>query len=174
MQENHDREKEIWLVFRKKSSGSVPFDYQMALDVALCFGWVDSLLRAIDDAHYMRKFTPRKPTSTWSASNKKHVERLILEGRMTEAGLRTIEAGKKSGMWDKGVSPPEVDTSLPGALLQAFEQSPVARKNYFSMAESHRKQYNIWINMAKRAETIHKRVQESIRLLEKGEELGLK
>jgi uncharacterized protein YdeI (YjbR/CyaY-like superfamily) len=146
----------------------------MALDEALCYGWVDSLLRSIDDEVYMRKFTPRKPASTWSEHNKKHVARLIAEGRMTESGLKTIEAGKKSGMWDKGVKPPEVDASLPGALLQAFQKSTAARDNYFNMKPSCQKQYNIWINMARRAETVTKRVQESIRLLEKGEELGLK
>ncbi len=174
LKKNHDKEEVIWLVFKKKSAGEVPFDYQMALDEALCWGWVDSLLKSIDEHHYMRKFTPRKSSSTWSEHNKKHVERLILEGRMTEAGMKTIDAGKKSGMWDKGITPPEVNDQLPGALLHAFQNHPKARDNYFKMRESHQKQYNIWINMAKRAETIHKRVSESIRLLEKGEELGLK
>ncbi|MCK4748092.1 MAG: YdeI/OmpD-associated family protein [Bacteroidales bacterium] len=174
LKKNHDMEEVVWLVFKKKGVGPVPFDYQMALDEALCYGWVDSLLRAIDEKQYMRKFTPRKPTSTWSEHNKKHVERLIREGRMTGAGMKTIEAGKKSGMWDKGVKPPEVNDELPGALLQAFQQNPAARDNYFKMSNTCRKQYNIWINMAKRAETINKRVNESIRLIEKGEELGLK
>lgn len=174
LKKNHDKEELIWLVFKKKSTGSVPFDYSMSLDEALCYGWVDSLLRTIDEKEYMRKFTPRKPTSTWSDHNKLRVERLISEGRMTAAGMKAIDAGKKSGMWDKGVEPPEVDDTIPGALLQVFQNKPLARENYFKMKMSCQKQFNIWINMAKRAETIHRRVGESIRLLEKGEELGLK
>ena len=126
--EHHDREDVVWLVFRKKGKGPVPFDYQAALDEALCMGWVDSLLKKIDEASYMRKFTPRKASSTWSERNKERVEHLILEGRMRPEGMP------------------------PGA----------------------QKQFNIWINMAKRAETVRKRVDESISLLEKGKELGLK
>jgi uncharacterized protein YdeI (YjbR/CyaY-like superfamily) len=174
LRKNHHKEDVIWLVFRKKSQGPVPFDYSMALDEALCYGWVDSLLKSLNEHEYMRKFTPRKPNSTWSEHNKKRVERLIREGRMTEFGMKTVEAGKKSGMWDKGIELPQLDDKLPGALLQAFQHNPEARDNYFGMKESHQKQFNIWINMAKRAETVSKRVTESIRLLEKGEELGLK
>lgn len=171
---NHHKEEVIWLVFKKKSTGPVPFDYQMALDEALCFGWVDSLLRTLDEYEYLRKFTPRKPSSTWSEHNKNHVKRLIREGRMTDAGMKTIEIAKENGMWEKGVKLPEVDDSLPGALLQAFQNNLAARDHYFKMSARCQKQYNIWINMAKRSETIHKRVHESIRLLENGEELGLK
>jgi len=174
LEKHHLDEDVIWLVFRKKGAGPVPFDYQMALDEALCFGWVDSLLKSIDEKEYMRKFTPRKASSTWSDHNKKHVARLMAEGRMRDAGRKTIEVAKANGMWDKGITPPEINDQLPGALLSAFQDHPNARDNYFKMAVKHQKQFNIWINMAKRAETILKRVDESIRLLELGQELGLK
>ncbi len=164
----------VWLVFKKKGAGPVPFDYPMALDEALCYGWVDSLLRAIDETEYMRKFTPRKPTSTWSEINKQKVERLIREGRMTSWGMKTVEVAKLNGMWDRGIKPPEVNEEIPGALLRALQDNPLARDNYFGMTLRCRKQYNIWINMAKRAETVTKRVAESVSRLEKGEELGLK
>jgi len=172
--QNHDREDVVWLVFRKKGKGPVPFDYQSALDEALCMGWVDSLMKRIDEVSYMRKFTPRKPTSTWSERNKERVEQLILQGRMMPAGMKTIEVARGNGMWDKGIELPEVDETLPGALLSAFQDSPLARNQYFGMPTRAQKQFNIWINMAKRAETVRKRVDESINLLEKGEELGLK
>ena len=174
LRKNHDREDVIWLVFRKKGAGPVPFGYQEALDEALCMGWVDSLLKKIDEVCYVRKFTPRKATSTWSDRNKERVEQLILEGRMMPPGMKTIEVARANGMWDKGVKPPEVDDSLPGALLFAFQGKPRARDHYFAMPVRAQKQFNIWINMAKRAETVQKRLEESIRLLEKGEELGLK
>jgi len=172
--QNFDRENVVWLVFRKKGLGPVPFDYQMALDEALCMGWVDSLMKRIDEVSYMRKFTPRKATSTWSERNKERVELLILEGRMMPAGMKTIEVARENGMWDKGVQIPEVDESLPDALLSAFQESPRARDHYFGMPPRAQKQFNIWINLAKRAETVRKRVDESINLLEKGKELGLK
>lgn len=171
---NHDREDGVWLVFRKKAKGPVPFAYQEALDEALCMGWIDSLLKRIDDNTYMRKFTPRKAASGWSDRNKDRVEQLILEGRMMPPGMRTIEVARENGMWDKEVKPPEIDDSLPAALLNAFQDHPLARDNYFTMPDRVQKQFNIWINMAKRAETVRKRLDESLRLLEKGEELGLK
>jgi len=173
---HHDTEQVVWLVFRKKGSGvsRIPFSYQEALDEALCMGWVDSLLKRIDELEYMRKFTPRKATSTWSEINKKRVEELIFEGRMKPPGMKTITVARENGMWDKGVKIPEVDDSLPGALLTAFQEHPLARDHYFGLALRAQKQYNIWINMAKRAETVRKRIDESIGLLEKGEELGLK
>ena len=93
---------------------------------------------------------------------------------MMPAGMKTIEVARGNGMWDKGVKPPEVDESLPDALLSAFQASTLARDQYFGMPARAQKQFNIWINMAKRAETVQKRVDESINLLEKGEELGLK
>jgi uncharacterized protein YdeI (YjbR/CyaY-like superfamily) len=172
--EHHDTEDGVWLVFRKKSSGPVPFTYGEALDEALCHGWVDSLIKAIDHKEYMRKFTPRTASSTWSATNKDRVEQLIAQGRMTPAGMAVVEAAKKNGMWDRGVERPEFNEETPAALLEAFETNPAARDNYYGMKHSHRRQYNIWINMAKREETVQRRVEESLRLLERGKELGLK
>lgn len=174
LRKNHDREDVAWLVFRKKGAGPVPFGYQEALDEALCMGWVDSLLKKIDEATYMRKFTPRKATSTWSDRNKERVEQLIFEGRMMPPGMKTIEVARENGMWDKGIKPPEVDESLPDSLLSAFQNNPLARDHYFALPARAQKQFNIWINMARRAETVRKRIDESIALLGKGEELGLK
>jgi len=82
LRQNHEQEDIVWLVFQKKGKGPVPFDYQEALDEALCMGWVDSLLKKIDKVSYMRKFTPRKPSSTWSERNKERVELLILQERV--------------------------------------------------------------------------------------------
>jgi len=174
LEKNHLVSDGVWLVFRKKGSDPVPFDYSMALDEALCYGWVDSLVRTLNEQEYMRKFTPRKETSTWSDHNKKRVTRLITEGRMAPYGMDKVKAARKNGMWDKKVKPPEVNEEIPGALLQAFTEHPRAREHYFSLSRSRQREFNIWINMARRAETIYRRVEESIRLLEKGEKLGLK
>jgi uncharacterized protein YdeI (YjbR/CyaY-like superfamily) len=174
LEKNHRTSDGVWLVFKKKGAGAVPFDYAMALDEALCYGWVDSLIRTLDDKEYMRKFTPRKETSNWSGHNKKRVTRLISDGRMAPYGMEKVNAARENGMWEKEVKPPEVNEEIPGALLQAFAEHPRAREQYFRLNRSHQRDFNIWINMAKRAETIHRRVEESIRLLEKGKKLGLK
>jgi hypothetical protein len=105
----------------------------------------------------------------WLEANhdKKKVEWLTREGRMKPSGIRTVEVARENGMWDKGIKIPEVDDSLPGALLNAFQSNPKARDSYFEMSPASQKQYNIWINMAKRAGTIQRRLEESIRLLER-------
>ncbi|MEZ5072370.1 MAG: YdeI/OmpD-associated family protein [Bacteroidales bacterium] len=174
LEENHTTAPVIWLVFRKKGSGPVPFDYGQALDEALCYGWIDSLLKSIDETSYMRKFNPRQEKSTWSEVNKKKVARLQAEGRMKEAGLAAVEAGKRTGMWDKGVQRPELDDSLPASLQMAFLKHPDARDVYFALPAGHQKQYNVWINHAKQAETVRRRVDEAIARLEQGLSLGLK
>ena len=174
LQMHYDKEEVVWLVFQKKAAGPVPFSYQEALDEALCLGWIDSLVRRIDESTYMRKFTPRKANSVWSVRNKERVEQLIQEGRMMPPGHRTIQVAQENGMWDKGIQIPEVDDSLPGALLSAFKNAPLARDHYFTLPARAQKQFNIWINMAKRPDTVRRRLEESLRLLEKGEELGLK
>jgi uncharacterized protein YdeI (YjbR/CyaY-like superfamily) len=174
LENHHRKESGVWLIFRKKGKGPVPFDYAMALDEALCYGWVDSLVRTLDEEEYMRKFTPRKKRSFWSELNKKKVARLMEEGRMKPAGMELVTAARENGMWDKKIEPPEVNEELPGALLHAFNNHPLARDHYFRLSRTHQREYNIWINMAKRAGTIQRRVEESIRLLEKGEKLGLK
>ncbi|MDF1576346.1 MAG: YdeI/OmpD-associated family protein [Bacteroidales bacterium] len=174
LQQHHDREELIWLVFRRKDAGPVPFSYQEALDDALCMGWIDSLVKRIDESTYMRKFTPRKASSNWSERNKQRVGELIREGRMMPPGKKTIQVAKENGIWDKSIELPLVDESLPGALLSAFQDHTKARDHYFALPARAQKQFNIWINMAKRPETVRKRLEESLRLLEKGEELGLK
>lgn len=174
LSKNHSRVELAWLVFRKKGQGKDTFDYESALEEALCYGWIDSLVRGIDESEYMRKFTPRKNSSVWSESNKRRVEKLMAAGRMAEPGMEKIRAARKNGQWERGVQPPHVTEAMPGALLRAFDRSPLARKNYFKLNLTCQKQYNIWINMAKRPETIEKRISESIQLLEKGEKLGLK
>ena len=174
LEKHHRKETGIWLIFRKKGKDPVPFDYPMALDEALCYGWIDSLVRTLDEKEYMRKFTPRKASSYWSELNKKKVAMLLEEGRMKPAGMEVVAAAKENGMWDKKVPIPEINDGIPGALLHAFGEHPEARDSYFKMNRSHQREFNIWINMAKRSETLQKRVEESIRLLEKGEKLGLK
>lgn len=90
LSKNHDKEKEIWLIYYKKASGKKSISYNDAVEEALCFGWIDSIEKSLDSERFAGRFTPRKPNSNWSKSNRERVKRLIREGKMTEAGLRLI------------------------------------------------------------------------------------
>jgi uncharacterized protein YdeI (YjbR/CyaY-like superfamily) len=171
--QNHDRSPGVWLVFYRKETGMPSIKYGEALDEALCYGWVDSLIRKLDDQRYARKLTPRKEVSKWSPLNKQRVEQLIQDGRMTEFGLAKVEAAKQNGCWERP-DRPVIPTDVPIELAQLLEQNKAASAYFASLAPSHRRQYIGWIASAKRPETRQKRAQEAISLLESGEILGLR
>lgn len=170
---NNDKETEIWLIFFKKNTGKQSIEYESSVEEALCFGWIDSLIKKIDESKYARKFTPRKDNSKWSESNKKRVERLINNQRMTDIGLAKIETAKKNGQWDK---PDRQDISfdIPEEFNKALDKNNVAKEYFEQLAPTYRKQFIGWIVVTKRPETKAKRIKESIRLLAKGQKLGLK
>jgi uncharacterized protein YdeI (YjbR/CyaY-like superfamily) len=172
--EHHDQETEIWLVYYKKGTGVASIDYNSSVEEALCYGWVDSLIKKIDDRKYARKFTPRKDDSKWSPSNIKRVKKLIEEGSMTEVGLQKVEAAKQSGHWDEPAQSPELSFEMHPEFARALNENERAKKTFERLAPTYQKQYLGWIEVAKRPETRQKRIEESIRLLERGEKLGLK
>ena len=173
LKRNHRHTDEIWLVFLKDRAAGQTLDYGSALDEALCFGWIDSLIKKIDDTKCARKFTPRHEVSKWSPSNKKRVERLIKAGRMMKAGLAVVKAAKANGCWDKPDRPPVV-TEVPPEFQSALKQNPKALAIFNLLPPSHRRQYTMWIANAKRQETRERRIKEAIKLLLKGKPLGLK
>lgn len=172
--ENHDQVSEIWLVYYKKATGIPSIGYNASVEEALCYGWVDSLIKSIDDQRYARKFTPRKDDSKWSPSNIRRVEKLIAAGRMTEHGLEKVEAAKKSGSWDSPIQKPQLDYDIPEAFARALEENPKARRTFEELSPTYQKQYLGWIITAKRPETREKRIRESVHLLEQGKKLGLR
>ncbi len=169
----YDGESGIWLIFYKKESGKPSLKYEEAVEEALCFGWIDSIIKKKDESTYLRKFTPRKDDSKWSALNKKRVERMIQQGKITEAGMAKIRIAKENGMWNKD-DRPNIDFSVSPEFSAALEANPPAKANFKKLAPSHQKQYTGWINIGKRPETKEKRIAESIALLKKGEKLGLR
>ncbi len=171
---NHDKETEIWLVYYKKGIGISSIEYADSLDEALCFGWVDSLIKRLDDTKYARKFTPRKDNSKWSLVNKRRVEQLIRDGLMTEHGMKKVEAARKSGSWDNPVQKPDLTFEMPPDLAGALRKNPAAEIAFNKLAPTHQKQYIIWVATAKQPATKEKRIAESIRLLAEGKKLGLK
>ena len=145
-----------------------------SVEEALCYGWIDSIIKKIDETKYARKFTPRKDDSKWSPSNKKRVEKLIREGLMTEYGLQKVEAAKRSGRWDDPAQRPELTFEMSAEFAEALSKNKRARETFENLSPSHQKQYLGWIEVAKRPETREKRIRESIRLLAEGKKLGLK
>lgn len=173
LEKNCDIEKEVWLIFYKKHSGKPSISYDDAVEEALCFGWIDSIVKRIDDEKYARKLTPRKPSSRWSESNKKRVNRMIKERRMTEAGLAMIKLAQDTGQWSK--SPPvNKRFSVPRYIRDALELNDKASHNFDNLASTYKRQYVGWIDSAKKEETRRRRLAEAIRLLERNEKLGMK
>lgn len=166
--DHHDSESEVWLIFHKRHTGLASIGYDDAVDEALCFGWIDSLIKRFDDARYARKFTPRKPDSRWSTANRKRYARLKARGRLEPAGLSRAPTERS------GDAPRPSLSKVPQYIQQALRKSPRAWTYFESLAPSYRRLFVGWIDSAKQQETKMRRLQEAIRLLEAGKKLGLK
>jgi uncharacterized protein YdeI (YjbR/CyaY-like superfamily) len=174
LRQNFDKENEVWLIFYKTEISIPTMKYGESVEEALCFGWIDSLIKKIDEEKYARKFHPRKENSFWSELNKKRVSKLIKEKRMTKIGLLKIQAAKKNGMWNKPQPKPDFQTNISKEFLYALNKNKRAKKYFEELAPSHKKQYNIWINSAKKKETQLKRIKVAVELLGNEKKLGLK
>jgi len=173
LEKNHDAEKEVWLIFYKRHTGRLSIPYDDAVEEALCFGWIDSIIKKVDDEKYERKFTPRKAKSKWSELNKKRAEKMMREGKMTEAGLAKIRIAKNDGEWFK-TTPPRRDLEPSQFIKEALAANKKALNNFNNLAPSYKRQFIGWITSAKKEETRKKRLIEAVELLEKNEKLGMK
>jgi uncharacterized protein YdeI (YjbR/CyaY-like superfamily) len=173
LKKNHKKESEIWLVYYKKHTGKDRVPYDDAVEEALCFGWIDSIIRRLDEDRFAQKFTPRKDSSTWSESNIKRIAKLENTGLMTAAGIKMVEIAKKTGKWDKPVKSPDTHELHP-EFEKVLKTHPKAKKYFYNLAPSYRKHYTGWISAAKREETLKKRIKEAIALLNKNQKLGMK
>jgi uncharacterized protein YdeI (YjbR/CyaY-like superfamily) len=173
LKENHDVEQEVWLVYYKKHTGKPRIHYDDAVEEALCFGWIDSIVKKIDAEKYIQKYTPRKQKSIWSEANKKRAERMIKQGRMTEAGLAKIKEAKQNGEWEKGTSR-EDPKGIPADLRRALAANKKARQNFEDLAPSCKKQFIWWISTAKMDRTRQRRIKETVRLAQEKKKLGMK
>jgi uncharacterized protein YdeI (YjbR/CyaY-like superfamily) len=166
---HHATASEIWLVFHKTHSGTASIPYEEAVDEALCFGWVDSLIKRLDADRYARKFTPRKAGSAWSPSNRRRYARLEAAGRLAAAGVKRPPTSRIA------TPGPLPDVSkMPADVTKALKAAPKAWTHFQSLAPSHRRRYLLWIVMAKQKDTRQRRLREAVRLLLRGENLGLR
>jgi uncharacterized protein YdeI (YjbR/CyaY-like superfamily) len=157
---NHQEAIGIWLIYYKVGSGKPSIRYSEAVKEALCFGWIDSKVQALDAERYRQIFTPRKPHSVWSKLNKQYLEELTAQGLMTIAGLEKIAIAKEDGSW---YSLDAIEAlEIPPDLQQAFELSPIAQQNFTAFSKSTKKNILFWISSAKRPATRSQRIEQTI------------
>ena len=169
LREHHRSKSQIWLVFRKRHTGTTSLTYDDAVEEALCFGWIDSLVRRLDDDRYARKFTPRKEDSRWSSINRRRYADVEARGLLTAAGRERAPTSRS------GDAPRPRDLSvLPAYIEKALRAEPGAWVNLERLPPSYRRAYVGWIDAAKREETKARRLREAVRLLAAGRKLGLK
>lgn len=173
LERNHAKTEEVWLVFFKKHTCKPTLSYDDAVEEALCFGWINGIRKRIDEERYMHRFTPRKPGSNWSDTNKKRVLRLLKKNLMTPAGMKRVEEAKRTGRWD-APGRPGIDLSMPADLQRVFGRNKKAESFFRSLAPSYQREYIAWIATAKRPETRAKRVAETIELLRANKKLGMR
>lgn len=160
LKKHHKTARGVWLVYAKKHTGLPSLLWQHGVEEALCFGWIDSLRRPVDDTYFKQLYTPRKPRSNWSAINKATAERLIAEGLMTAAGLAAIEVAKANGSWN--VIDHVESFVVPEDFKKALAKNKAARAGFDGLSPFVRKQFLYRLNSAKRPETRAKRIAELI------------
>ncbi|KGF73367.1 hypothetical protein DO97_19890 [Neosynechococcus sphagnicola sy1] len=159
--EHHLISPGIWLIYYKVKSGKPSVQYSEAVMEALCFGWIDSKVKTLDQERYQQIFTPRKPKSVWSKLNKQYIEQLIEQGLMTEAGIEKINTAKQDGSWT-ALDAIEA-LIMPTDLTQALETDGTAKKNFEAFNNSTKKHILFWIDSAKRPETRFKRIDQTVK-----------
>src|SRR5215510_5938429 len=167
---NHATSSGVWLKLARKASGIKSVNYDEALELALCYGWIDGQRKSHDETSFLQKFTPRGPRSIWSKINTEKAQRLIESGKMKPAGLKAVESAKEDGRWDAAYAP-QSKAVAPDDLQIALDRNAKA-KAFFTTLDS-RNRYAILhrIHTAKKAETRAKRIEQFIRMLEKKEKI---
>lgn len=171
LEAHHATTREVWLILLKVHVERPCVSYEEAVQEALCFGWIDGLLRRIDDRSHMIRFTPRKPGSVWAPSNKARVESLIAEGRMTPAGMALVVEAKRRGEWERADAREDV-TNVPDDLAAALVGDETASAAWRRLPPSLKKQYLYWIGEAKRAATRERRIAATVARLREGRRPG--
>jgi uncharacterized protein YdeI (YjbR/CyaY-like superfamily) len=166
---NADSAASIWLAIGEKGNTVTTLTYEQAVEEALCFGWIDSTVRKLDDARYKQLFSRRKPGSTWSRINKERVARLEAEGKIAPAGLAAVELAKQNGSWS---TLDQVENLIvPDDLARALASNPTALENFETFSPSARKMFLYWIANVKRPEKRAERIAETVRRAAEGRRL---
>jgi uncharacterized protein YdeI (YjbR/CyaY-like superfamily) len=170
LEKNHSISSGVWIKLARKASGIKSVTYDEALEVALCYGWIDGQRKSHDETSFLQKFTPRGPRSIWSKINTEKALRLIESGKMKPAGLKAVESAKQDGRWDAAYAS-QSNAIVPDDLQAKLDRNAKA-KAFFATLDS-RNRYAILhrIHTAKKAETRAKRIEQFVRMLENGEKI---
>jgi uncharacterized protein YdeI (YjbR/CyaY-like superfamily) len=172
LQKNHDKSDVVWLVYYKKHTGKPSINYADSVEEALCFGWIDSIKKSIDEERYAYKFTPRRSKSKWSPLNIKRAKKLIDKGEMTQAGLELFnQRVDYSDEFIKARASKEL--SIPAEIEAVLKSNGEAWKNFTNLAPGYKKQYVGWLVTAKKPETKERRLKKAIQLLKENKKLGM-
>jgi uncharacterized protein YdeI (YjbR/CyaY-like superfamily) len=164
----HDKSAGVWLKLAKKDSGIPSVTYDEALEIALCYGWIDGQKKSFDEKYFLQKFTPRRPKSIWSKINTGKAERLIASGQMKPAGLKAIEAAKADGRWEQAYTSQKT-IFIPKDFEAALNKNKKAKAFFKSLNSANRYSFLFRIETAKKAETRANRIRQFMEMLEKGE-----
>jgi uncharacterized protein YdeI (YjbR/CyaY-like superfamily) len=170
LEENHEGAEGLWLKIAKKGSGVESVNYAEALELALCFGWIDSQKRGFDEAFFLQRFTPRRPRGKWSQINRTKAEELIAAGAMRSAGLTEVEAAKADGRWDAAYAGQRAAT-VPDDLRGELDRNKVAGEFFATLDSANRYAILYRLEEAKKPETRQRRLRKFIAMLERGEKI---
>jgi uncharacterized protein YdeI (YjbR/CyaY-like superfamily) len=170
LRKNHTKSTGVWLKLAKKTSGSQSVSYAEALEIALCYGWIDGQKKSYDESFWLQKFTSRGAKSIWSKINKAKAGELIKSGRMKPAGLNAVERAKQDGRWDAAYDSPRVST-VPPDFQARLNKSAKAKTFFATLNSANRYAILFRIQTAKKAETRARKIEQFIEMLERKEKL---
>lgn len=170
LEDNHGSSPGFWLKIAKKGSGVESVDYAEALELALCFGWIDSQKRGFDESFFLQRFTRRRARGKWSQINRAKAEELIAAGRMRPAGLAEVEAAKADGRWDAAYAGQRA-AEVPDDLQQELDRNQAARDFFAKLDSANRYAILYRLQEAKKAETRERRLRKFVGMLERGEKI---
>jgi uncharacterized protein YdeI (YjbR/CyaY-like superfamily) len=159
LQKNHSKQTELWILFYKVHTKKKCVRYAEAVEESLCFGWIDGIVKRIDDEKHVQRFTPRKAKSIWSKVNKERAKRMIDAGKMTDAGLVKIKEAKKSGWWQNAYTTSRGDYEMSDEMKKVLMSDKEAWNNFQNFGKGYQNTYIFYVNYAKREETKQKRIQ---------------
>jgi uncharacterized protein YdeI (YjbR/CyaY-like superfamily) len=167
LSQHHDTEDEVWIKIHKVGSGLASITPTQAIDVVLCWGWIDGIRKGLDETSYLQRYTKRRKKSTWSQINVANVARLIEEGRMTEHGLREVEAAKADGRWDRAYS--AKNSVLPADLRAAIDAEPKAKATFEKLTAQNRFALAFRTENMKTEAGRKKKIADLVAMLRRGE-----
>ena len=170
LDESHESSDGVWLKIAKKGAAEPSVTYDEAVELGLCFGWIDSQVRRFDDQHYIQRFTPRRPRGRWSKINREKAEALMEAGKMRPAGLAEVEAAKADGRWEAAYEGQRT-AKVPPDLQRELDANPTAAEFFASLSGANRYAIIYRLDDAKKPETRERRLKKFLAMLERGEKI---